>query len=279
MVHTILNQGSKALPGTGLPVYDNLAHLAQFRKDMGLGRYNPYLCDQGAVIPFQVGAASQGGDPSPTDFKIVNALTGVETDLSIGLLTAECYNGSDYLITYDGGTVPSLARGSYYFRIPLNDSRSLYTEVFTACSERANKALYIKWFDTRDWVDGAYYGAGYENKLWVESAFARPKVEYAEEVLEDGYGYQLPVYQRTEEVYQFDILACDSMVPLLYKMAHHNTVRVYLNPLSMPYEVKSMRATDTGERNDALAVVNMAFKVGKVESTTLDAVTYELGAC
>ena len=279
MVHTILNQGTKARPGSGLPIYDDLNHLAQFRKDMGLGRYNSYLCSQSGLIPFQVGAASQGGDPSPTGFRIVNAVTGVETALSLGLITAECYNGTDSLITYDGTAPGGLARGSYYFRIPLADSRSLYSDVFFACSERANAAMYLKWLDTREWVNGTFYGDGYFNALWIESQFARPKVEYAEEVVEDGYGYQLPVYQRTEEIYQFDVLACDSMMPLLHKIGHHNTVRVYRNSGQMPYEVKAMRASDTGERSDALAIVNMAFRLDKMENTTLDSNTYELGAC
>lgn len=279
MVHSILNQGSKALPGTGLPIYDNVAHLAQFRKDMGLGRYNPYFCDQSLLIPFQVGAASQGSDPQPTGYKIVNALTGAESTVSTGLFTSECYNGSDYLITYKGVAPSGLARGNYYFRIPLADGRSLYSEVFQACSERSSTAMFIRWQDSRDWVDGAYYGDGYYNRLWIESAFARPKIEYAEEVNEDGFGFQTPTYQRTEELYQFDIVACDSMVPLLYKIAHHNIVRVSLTSGAMPYEVKSMRAADTGERNQALAIVNMSFKLGKVESTTMDDVTYELGAC
>lgn len=279
MVHTILNQGTKTRPGSGLPIYDDLNHLAQFRKDMGLGRYNSYLCSQTALIPFQVGAASQGTDPSPTSFRIVNAVTGAETTLSFGLITAECYNSVDYLITYDGTAPGGLARGSYYFRIPLSDGRSLYSEVFFACSERANAAMYVKWLDTRAWVDGAYYGDGYFNALWIESAFARPKVEYVEEVVENGYGQQLPVYQRTEEVYQFDVLACDSMVPLLYKIGHHNTVRVSRNSGQQPYEVKAMRASDTGERTDALAIVNMAFRLDKMENTTLNSNTYELGAC
>lgn len=279
MVHTALNHGSATRPGSGLPIYDDLAHLAQFRKDMGLGRYNTFLCSQSSLIPFQVGAASVGGDPSPTSFKLVNAVSGAETNVSSGLFTAECYNGTDYLITFKGGAPAGLVRGSYYFRIPLSDGRNLYSDVFLACSERANAAMYVKWFDTRDWVSGAYYGDGYFNALWIESQFARPKVEYSEEVVEDGYGYQLPVYQRTEEVYQFDVLACDSMVPLLYKMAHHNTVRISRNSGQQPFEVKSVRASDTGERNDALAVVNMSFKVDKMESTTLNSDTYELGAC
>lgn len=279
MVHTILNQGTKSHPGTGLPIYDNLGHLAQYRKDMGLGRYNSFLCSQSALIPFQVGAISQGISPSPTSFRIVNALTGVETTLSFGLITSECFNGADHFITYNGTAPGGLARGSYYFRIPLADGRSLYSDIFLACSQRADAAMYVKWLDTRPWVGGAYYGAGYFNALWIESQFARPKVEYSEEVVEDGYGYQLPVYQRTEEVYQFDVLACDSMVPLLYKIGHHNIVRVYKNSGQMPYPVKSMRASDTGERNDALAVVNMSFRFDKMENSTLDGYTFALGAC
>ena len=67
--------------------------------------------------------------------------------------------------------------------------------IFRACSQRADAAMYGKWLDTRPGVGGVYYGDGYCNALWIESQFARPKVEYSEEVVEDGYGYQLPVYR------------------------------------------------------------------------------------
>ena len=276
MIFARLNQGSTTRPGAGLPFYLAAAYAAQSRPDMRLLNYYTWISTQEEGIPFEV----MGTGVEVTAFRLVGMAGGTSYVLSTGLLSTECVNGSDLFITHAGadwGTTK--AAGFYYFEVVIDGVTTLYSDWFHVCNNRATNCQKIEWWDSKDWVAGAYYGAGYKNRMYVETDFARPRVEYTEETIDDGLGNLYPTYQRTEEVYSCDIIACDSQLQVLNSIAQHNIVQI-TSPLGGgAHSINTIRCSDTGERKDALAVVEFSFKVDFVENTTIDEPTLAFGAC
>lgn len=266
-----------------MPFYPVTAFIPQQRSDLQKFQVSKlgytWISPREMGIPFQLAMA---GSTGATAFRAVGALPGgTSVTLSTGLLDQVCYEGDDLFVTYDGADfgAPVLPEGVYYFEVVFDNDITLRSDYFHACTTRANNCIVLTWADTKEWVGGAYYGDGYVNKMWIESNFARPRVEYNEETIDDGFGVLLPVYQRTEEIYTFDVLAVDSQLQVLTSIAQHNTITI-TSPLGgSAYSINTVRASDTGERNAALAVVEMSFKVDLVENTTIDEPTFLLGTC
>lgn len=276
MIHTRINQGSRQRPGGGLPCYLSAAFAAQMRPDLAGSPIDTWISPQNIGIPFQFGYTCAGA----TAFRAVGVSAGgVSVTLSTGLLTQDCYESTKTLISYDGGALgTTLPYGLYYFEI-VTDTVTVRTDHFLACTTRADNCILLQWSDSKDFCGGTYYGGAYVNKMWIDSDFARPKIEETEEIVDDGLGNKLPTYQRSEEVYGFDVIACDSQLNVLYNIAKHDTVLI-TSPLGGgAYAINSVRCSDTGQRQDALAVVEVNFKVDYVESTTINEPLFEVGAC
>jgi hypothetical protein len=273
MIFRRINQGSDGRIGGGLPFYSELSSVAQRRDDMP--NYQCWVCPSGVGIPFQFGVTSGGA----SSWRAVSAFgTHATVTLSLGALSQECYNTTKAFISYNGGAIASLASGVWYFEVVMSGIGSVFSDYFHVCTDRANNSILLKWKDTKEWAGGCYYGAGYENKMWLDSAFARPKIEYYDEVKDDGYGFKLPVFQSTQEIYGFDVIATDSMLNVLASVAMHNVITVTA-PSTSPTTVREFRSSDTGERSSALAIIECTFKVDITEQSTIDEPVFELGTC
>ena len=284
MIQTRFNQGSLTRKGSGLPFYPDQDFIPQRRSDMNRIYHYTWLCPHNMGIPFQFSVPAVG---TVTATLSLQSATGGTSYIGAGwnaLLSLQCFDDGT-LITYNGGNFPAtIVSGAYYFEIIVSAESgevSAYSDDFFACTTVATNAHLLTWWAAREWLAGVYYngGSAYKNKMWLRTDMARPKVEYTEEVVEDGYGRELPVYQRSEDIYNFDVLACDSQVGLLYRIAHHDSITLKSPLNATAYSIVNVRASDTGEKSEALAVVEVSFKVDYMESTTIDFEAAVLGAC
>lgn len=276
MIFRRFNQGTPGRLGGGLPIYPEQASVAHNRRDMRSLAYYPWVCPENMGIPFQFSCVSGG----VSAWRAVSVLgTSSNITLSLGALSSECYDGNKTLVTYNGGAI-ALSAGVWQFQLDMAGLGTVYSDIFHACDSRAESAILVKWKDSKDWLGGIYYGAGYENKMWVDSEFARSRGEFYEETVDDGFGRKIPVYQRMEEVYGFDVICTDSMVNVFYSMQMHDTVTINPEGLGATTVMPgTLRVSDTGERSNALAIMEVSFKVDAAEATTIDEELFELGTC
>lgn len=276
MIFRRLNQGTAGRVGSGLPIYRELSSVAHRRADMAGISYQPWVCPENMGIPFQFSATASG----VTAWRAVSAYgTAATVAISAGLLSAECYDSNKLLVTYNGGTF-ALSAGVWYFEIDLAGLGTVYSDYFHACTTRANNSILVKWKDSKSWLGGIYYEGGYENKMWVDTEFARTRGEFFEETVDDGFGRKVAVYSRLEEIYGFDVLCTDSIVNVLYSAQMHDTITVAAPGTSAVAVMDgSFRVSDTGERGNALAIMEVQFKVDGAEATTIDEPLFEIGTC
>lgn len=277
MLHARANQGTRDRVGGGLPLYPSTDMIAQNRRDLRSVQLYTWISPQSSGIPFQVGRTCTGA----TVFRIVSATGAVAPiTLSIGLLDQDCYDGTKMLITYDGGAFGvTLDAGVYYFLITLSTGEVLSSDFFYACDGLADDSILITWSNSKSWCGGTYYGGSYVGKMWCNTQFARPRMEYTEEVNDDGFGGKIPLYQRMEEVYGFDVIATDSQIAVMTSISMCDTVTVTAPEGGGAVAVNTFRASDTGERKDALAVIEVSFKVDYTENTQIDEPLFAVGAC
>lgn len=254
-----LNQGSSAWPGIGLGVFTNLDYVPQLRPEMA-GQADTWICPTSATPTFQFGF----GTAALTSLTAIDS-EGGETSLGTGGISTISISGSRKIHSYDGSE--TLPVGQYYFRIGFFGGATCYTERFEVVDCDSDLLKLVVW-DSKDYNGGTYYGGGFKNNLWFRSVLTRPKFEFNSETKADGFGVPLTVYARTEDVYGFDALACDGLLLTLARFANHDTATITYPGESEDISIRDIRASDTGEKSDLLAVVEVSFKIGFMETNT-----------
>lgn len=254
-----LNHGSPDKPGIGLGVFTSLDYVPQLRREMA-GQSDTWLCPTSATPTFQFGF----GTAALTSLTAVDS-DGGETSLGTGGITTVSISGSRKIHSYDGsGTLPV---GQYYFRIGFFGGATCYTERFEVV-ECDTGLLKLEVWDSKDYNGGTYYGGGFKNILWFRSVLTRPKIELVSEQVNDGFGVPLQSYTRTEDVYGFDVLSCDGLYQTLARFANHDTANITYPGESETFDIRDIRASDTGEKSDLLSVVEVSFKMKFMETNT-----------
>lgn len=254
-----LNHGSPNKPGIGLGVFTNLDYVPQLRPEM-VGQADTWICPTSATPTFQFGFGAAA-------LTSLTAIAEFGDDYPFGTagITSVSISGSRKIHSYDG-TNP-LPTGKYYFRIGFFGGATCYTERFEVV-DCADGLLKLVVYDSKDYNGGTYYGGGFQNVLWFRSVLTRPKVEFNSETKADGFGVPLTVYARTEDVYGFDALACDGLSLTLSRLANHDTATITYPGESEDISIRDIRASDTGEKSDLLAVVEVSFKMEFMETNT-----------
>lgn len=254
-----LNQGISTKIGIGLGVFSDLAYVPQLRPEAS-GQSDTWICPTTGTPTFQFG------------FGVANltGLTAIDefgNDYPFGTagMTSISISGGRKIHSYDGTNV--LPTGKYYFRLDFFGGAQLYTERFEVVG-CADDLLKLTVWDSKDYNGGTYYGGGFKNIMWFRSVLTRPKVEFNSETKNDGFGYPLQVYARTEDVYGFDVLAGDGLFLTLARCANHDTATITYPGESEEIDIRDIRASDTGEKSDLLAIVEVSFKIGFMETNT-----------
>lgn len=272
MIAARLNQGGRSFPGTGLPFYPEKSFTPQLRADI-IASPPTWFCQDGALIPFQL--LHPGGTGIVSNFYIETANGFFTYPLSTASIETVGSTLGNMMVCR-GLIETGVSPGIYRF-IVVSEAIAVYSDHFQVGELGAEcgdvlPLMGIMWYDNKEWLDGIYYnfGDGYKNYMWVRSVFSRPKFDQTIEEIGDGLGYRNNVLTRTEDVHSFDVLAVDSQMLLLSRIAHHDKVFVKAPDSEVWYAVYKMNAVDTGERSDGIAIVEVSFRVGYMESTQVD---------
>jgi len=275
MIIARLNQNSRAMPGSGLPFYP----AALTPQALETKEYYDFICPMVDGISFQVGLPPG----TFTSAAIRRYNVGVSSSIPINVAVYS-FAGMD-IISWDGQGHNFPSSGAFFVRI--NAQGTLYeSEVFEvanlltqveACGVLVPEPIIeIRWEDTKRWVGGAYYDEGYVNRAWVRAKLSRTKFQYEEEVEKDGFGRSIPVLQVTNDIYSFDVYGSDSLLLMLQRIAHHDTISIRNEQSDQFFPIHDVRVADTGAKSNKYAVFEVSFKSGgSVESTSYNFDTFQ----
>jgi len=253
-----LNHGSPALPGIGLPMYSNSEYSNLLQR--GASQKCAWLCPDGGGVSWQFGF----GTAALTSLSIED-LDGNLTSLGTSGIETVSISGSRKIHSYVELTgAPS---GIWRYVIGFFGGATVYSDYFQSGGCEDN-FMVLNFSDSKDYNAGAYYGGTYKNTIYIDSGFSRPAMEYTEEVVQDGLGYGLPILQRTMDIYRVDVLADAGLLATLYRAANHDTATITYPGQSDEIPINTMRASDTGAKEDDLAVVEFSFRREFMETTT-----------
>ena len=259
------NHSSRNIPGSGLPIYPSTDYIEQLRDDM-LGLPYTWLCPSGQGIPFQF----QFGVAAVTGFDLVSPDDGTVISLGSSIDTITLTTGNK-LHTYKGDS-GSESDGVWYYRITFFGGATAVSDIFQVGGCDSDNSMLLTWWDSKEYNGGIYYGedgAAFKNKMWLNTDFARPRLNYREESVVEGYGNPYPLYQNTEDLYVVDMRTCASQIGVLARVANHDNITITYPGLAAEIPINTFRITDTGEKSDALAITELTFRREFMENNTL----------
>lgn len=229
----IINRGTHSRPGTGLPFWSIEAKRGQQPQ-------GEFLCLNNALIPFQIVL----GDEPGVSFDLV-ASSGQVINLDADFLDIHCLDDNRKIFTYNGQDLGiEIPCGVYYIKITV-DSGSYYSATLKVVNDE--ELIKIAWKDTKNWLGGIYYADGFNPFLYFKAPkLWRPRIQYFEELQENGEGDTCPVFQRSSEIFSTNILLAEYAIFLVNSIRHHDTIELKFSDTNVIHSIKKFKFTDNG---------------------------------
>ncbi len=277
------NKGKTPKGGTGLPFFCDPALTTH---GQGCCYYNNdiYVSEAGTLPAFQLWYNIPEGSVFSAVVYLINKENGNET-----LLGNTIGQDNDFLanavLDKDGNrygvlsyspkinTLNVLPRcGTFCIRVDAPNQKSLYSETFMV---RPRSGMFLRWKHSKDFLNGVYYGNGFENCIMLQCPeFTRPTVTVNETLNTDGFGCQSISSRANEERTSFVILATEAMLGTLSMIPSHDSVFIdYVfndingNERVETIELKDVTITDNGASSNCIHTVSVGFVICKTAFT------------
>lgn len=257
-----------------------------FRKSWANGVKWPISCHYDVLLPFQVVRTPSTGD-AITEFKLVNNLTGAETDIKNNMIAGglEVVSFTDYdLIIYPAIINLGMEQpiGEYYARMS-DGTNTWYSEVITLCSD-VSGLLKIEYYHGEDfsYPNGHIrYTFPYKTYCYLHTQIALPEYKYSEKVVERD-GYVFPLQQTSWKEHNFKVLGTEPLFDALRFARLHDFLEINHNGYT--YSVDEMRLEVEWTQQANIGVGSFEIKtdtVVVVNAKGLTDLTYEAteGSC
>lgn len=214
----------KELP-TPFPFYTDIRRKHANRENCHNGLIDALLCPNDSVLPFQFRTLATSA-PTVTTFKLINSITGAETNLSSDISKLSKVKRKGYYnIIYPGEPLSvTIACGVYYVFIELSTGQQFFSEDLKVVNYNTASMPYMR----IDWnqncsIDNLVYQVGttfaivdeagnpiidesgqvvvtedastsnniYTNRVWLDSYIANSNEDIVEEVEKDGIGNEI----------------------------------------------------------------------------------------
>lgn len=111
-------------------------------------------------------------------------------------------------------------------------------------------------------LGGVYYGAGFQNKLFIDAPIVKPDYVRVQEGYENDRAVFMPEYDSIKKKYKFEIIAPEYIADTLTFMALHNDIKIaYTNGLYQS-QIRNVEVNVNWEDtfNDCMATIEVFFE-------------------